>query len=149
MYSIITLMTTAVLALICTGFYLERHPRPGASVKRWFRPTLLGNILLFFGAQLLLLANGIADVAAEPAATAAEGLRAVSLGTGLAYIGIALPTAASTLAAALAVGPIGAASLAAVTEKPEIFGRTLVYLGLAEGIAIYGLVLSIVLLDKV
>ena len=35
-----------------------------------------------------------------------------------------------------------------LAEKPEIFGRTLIYLGLAEGIAIYGLVMSILLLDK-
>ena len=73
----------------------------------------------------------------------------ISLGMGLAFIGIALPTAGSTIAAGLAVGPIGAASLAAVSEKPEMFGRTLVYLGLAEGIAIYGLVLSILLLNRV
>jgi V/A-type H+-transporting ATPase subunit K len=73
----------------------------------------------------------------------------ISVGLGLAFIGIALPTAFSTIAAAIAVGPIGAASLAAVSEKPEIFGRTLVYLGLAEGIAIYGLVLSILLLNRV
>ena len=66
-----------------------------------------------------------------------------------ATIGIALPTALSTIAAGIAVGPIGAASLAAVSEKPEMFGRTLVYLGLAEGIAIYGLVLSILLLNRV
>ena len=62
---------------------------------------------------------------------------------------LAMPTALSTIAAGIAVGPIGAASLAAVSEKPEMFGRTLVYLGLAEGIAIYGLVLSILLLNKV
>ena len=36
-----------------------------------------------------------------------------------------------------------------LAEKPEIFGRTLIYLGLAEGIAIYGLVMSILLLDKI
>ena len=47
------------------------------------------------------------------------------------------------------MGPIGAASLAVLAEKPEIFGRTLIYLGLAEGIAIYGLVMSILLLDKI
>ena len=49
----------------------------------------------------------------------------------------------------MAVGPIGSASLAVLAEKPEIFGRTLIYLGLAEGIAIYGLVMSILLLDKI
>jgi V/A-type H+-transporting ATPase subunit K len=36
-----------------------------------------------------------------------------------------------------------------LAEKPEIFGRTLIYLGLAEGIAIYGLVMSILLLDRI
>ena len=51
--------------------------------------------------------------------------------------------------AGIAGGPIGAASLAAITEKPESLGRTLIYLGLAEGIAIYGLVISILLLNKI
>jgi V/A-type H+-transporting ATPase subunit K len=73
----------------------------------------------------------------------------VSVGLGLAIIGVGLPTAFSTIAAGIAVGPIGAASLAALAEKPEILGRTLIYLGLAEGIAIYGLVMSILLLDKI
>ena len=44
---------------------------------------------------------------------------------------------------------VNPASLAVLAEKPEIFGRTLIYLGLAEGIAIYGLVMSILLLDKI
>ncbi|MCG7919741.1 MAG: ATP synthase subunit C, partial [Candidatus Thiodiazotropha taylori] len=57
--------------------------------------------------------------------------------------------ALSTIGAGIAVEPIGAASLAVLAEKPEIFGRTLIYLGLAEGIAIYGLVMSILLLDKI
>jgi V/A-type H+-transporting ATPase subunit K len=73
----------------------------------------------------------------------------MSVGMGLALIGAGIPTALSTVGAGIAVGPIGAASLAAVAEKPEIFGRTLIYLGLAEGIAIYGLVVSILLLGKI
>ena len=40
------------------------------------------------------------------------------------------------------------AALAVIAEKPEMFGRTLIYMGLAEGIAIYGLVMSILLLGK-
>ena len=43
---------------------------------------------------------------------------------------------------------MAAAALAVVAEKPEIFGRTLVYVGLAEGIAIYGLVVSILILGR-
>jgi len=149
MYLIIILLTTGILGLILTGSYLHWHPLGTGVSRPWVRPTLYGNLLLFVGAQLFLLVSGFSDVMAETAAqTGSEGPVQFSLGTGLTFIGIALPTVASTIAAAFAVGPIGAASLAAVTEKPEIFGRTLVYLGLAEGIAIYGLVLSILLLDK-
>ncbi len=68
---------------------------------------------------------------------------------GLAIIGIGIPTALATIGAGIAVGPVGAASLAVISEKPEMFGRTLIYLGLAEGIAIYGLVVTILLLGKV
>ena len=149
MFAIIALMTAALVALILTGLYLDRYPIGSPAVRRWLRPTLVGSLSLLIGAQLLLLVTGMADVAAETTSEAGAPLRDFSLGTALAFIGIALPTAASTLAAAWAVGPIGAAALAAVTEKPEIFGRTLVYLGLAEGIAIYGLVLSILLLGKI
>jgi len=73
----------------------------------------------------------------------------ISIGKGLAIIGIGLPTAFATIGAGIAVSSIGAASIAAITERPESFGRTLVYLGLAEGIAIYGLVVSILLLGKI
>ena len=73
----------------------------------------------------------------------------VSIGFGLALIGVAIPTAGASLAAAIALGPVGSAALAVLAEKSEIFGRTLVYLGLAEGIAIYGLVVSILMLGKI
>lgn len=147
MTAIVLLLTLIVVGVIAIGLYLDRHPLPAQQARRWFAPTMGVAIVGFFGAQLLLMFSGAGDVmAAADAAEAASG--EVSLGLGLAIIGVALPTAFSTVAAALAVGPIGAASLAVVAEKPEIFGRTLVYLGLAEGIAIYGLVLSIILLDR-
>lgn len=134
------------LGLIIAGFHLQRRPPAPAAARRWIGPTLGASVLLFLAAQAGLLLAGIETaVAATDAASTADG---IGLGTGLAMLGVGLPTALLTLAAALAVGPIGAASLAAVTEKPEVFGRTLVYLGLAEGIAIYGLVLSILMLDR-
>ena len=42
----------------------------------------------------------------------------------------------------------GAAALAAISERPEIFGRAMVIVGLAEGIAVYGLIVSIILVGK-
>jgi V/A-type H+-transporting ATPase subunit K len=148
MTTIIALLTIALIGMIATGVFLHYRPLESARARRLFMPTLVINIAVFFGAQLAAAILGVSDAMA--AAEGAAGVPVeISIGMGLAFIGIALPTAFSTIAAGIAVGPIGAASLAAVSEKPEMFGRTLVYLGLAEGIAIYGLVLSILLLNRV
>jgi V/A-type H+-transporting ATPase subunit K len=150
MNTIVLSLSVALIALISTGIYLHYNPMDPVRAKRLFRPTLGINIVLFFGAQVAVVFLGLGDAfAAAEVETAVSGTTGISIGLGLAFIGIALPTTLSTIAAGIAVGPIGAASLAAVSEKPEMFGRTLVYLGLAEGIAIYGLVLSILLLNRV
>ena len=150
MNTMIALLTTALAGFILCGTYLHYRPLPAAAARRWLKPTLATNLALFIGAQLALAILGVNEaVAASEVNAAATGTGGISTGMGLALIGVGLPTAFSTIAAGIAVGPIGAASLAAVSEKPEMFGRTLVYLGLAEGIAIYGLVLSILMLNRV
>jgi len=140
----IGLMSLAIAGLVITGLYLEFNPHP--PLARWHRPLIGGNLLLFVAAQGGLLLLGAQEVMAAPALTAETP--EISIGMGLGLIGVGLPTALSTIAAGIAVGPVGAASLAVLAEKPEIFGRTLIYLGLAEGIAIYGLVMSILMLEK-
>jgi V/A-type H+-transporting ATPase subunit K len=89
-------------------------------------------------------------VAARPPAEsqAARG-GGLTVGDGLAMLGIALATAVSVLGTGYAVAVVGASALGAITEKPELFGRTLVFIGLAEGLAIYGLIISILLLERV
>ena len=44
--------------------------------------------------------------------------------------------------------PIGSAAIGAIAEKPELLGRTLIMVGLAEGIAIYGLIISVLILNR-
>jgi len=145
MYWLIAVMTLGIIGIIITGFMMEMQP---AKVARpWFKPTIGVNLLVFVVAQAALLFMGAQEVMAAPALEAVAG--EFTIGQGLGIIGVGIPTALSTIGAGIAVGPIGAASLAVLAEKPEIFGRTLIYLGLAEGIAIYGLVMSILLLDKI
>ena len=146
MYWIIVFMTFGIAGLIACGIYIELHPQQHGISKRWFKPTIGTNLLVFVAAHVALVFMGVQEVMAAPAVAEVGG--EISLGTGLGIIGVGIPTAFSTVGAGIAVGPIGAASLAVLAEKPEIFGRTLIYLGLAEGIAIYGLVMSILLLDR-
>ena len=59
--------------------------------------------------------------------------------SGDALIGASIAVAGSSIGAAIAVAYTGSAALAAMSERPEMFGRAMVIVGLAEGIAIYGL----------
>jgi V/A-type H+/Na+-transporting ATPase subunit K len=62
------------------------------------------------------------------------------------FIAAALVMGLSALGAAYAVAVVGGAAMGAVAEKPETAGRALVFVGLAEGIAIYGLIVAIMIL---
>lgn len=66
-----------------------------------------------------------------------------------AFLGAAIATGASSIGAGIAVGSVGAAAVGVLAEKPELFGRVLVLVGLAEGIAIYGLIISIMILNYI
>jgi V/A-type H+-transporting ATPase subunit K len=66
-----------------------------------------------------------------------------------AYIAAALSVGLSSIAAGIAVGLVGAAAMGTIGEKPEISTKALIFLGLAEGIAIYGLIVSIMILGKI
>ena len=152
MYWLITILALAVLGTLGIGGYFAiRPPTDSRQARRWWRGTAAIHLLLFFGAIGTLLLLGIhaalAQQAPAPQIPAATGR--ISVGLGLALLGAGMPTGLAALGAGLAVGPVGAAALAVISEKPEMLGRTLIYLGLAEGIAIYGLVITILLLGKI
>jgi V/A-type H+-transporting ATPase subunit K len=150
MYWLIVLMSLSLFGLVATGIYLEFRPMAQPErARRWFRGALSGNLLTFFGSMVGLVLLGLQDAMAAQEAAAAAGGGEVSIGLGLALIGIGIPTGLAAIGAGIGVGPVGAASLAVITEKPEMLGRTLIYLGLAEGVAIYGLVVTILLLAKI
>ena len=101
--------------------------------------------LLVGGLVLLVVALNAGPGAA---ATVAAGAVAKTSYGGQALIGAAIAVAGSSLAAGIAVAYTGSAALAAISERPEQFGRAMVIVGLAEGIAIYGLVVAVILIGK-
>jgi V/A-type H+-transporting ATPase subunit K len=98
------------------------------------------------GLNALLLSAILVSLSAGSAA-AAEGAAAVE-GAGLGFLGASLATGMACLGAGLAVAIVGAAALGVVGEKPSMLGTTLIYLGLAEGIASYGVIVSLLSLGK-
>ena len=82
--------------------------------------------------------------AAAPAAGAAVPPEVVRWG----FLAAAIATGLSAVGAAIAVAVVGGAAVGAVAEKPELAGRALVFVGLAEGIAIYGLIVALMILGR-
>ncbi len=85
-------------------------------------------------------------VAAQPARElSAEQARVIGWG----FAAAAFSTGIGCLGAGVAVAYVGAAALGAISEKPELTARALIYVGLAEGIAIYGLIIAIMILTRI
>lgn len=113
------------------------------------RPALLvtgvaAAALLSVVATMLLLVAGPA--AAEEAAVLGLALDPSVLNWGFASA--ALSAGVSAAAAGYAVAQVGSAAVGTLAEKPELMGRVLVVVGLAEGIAIYGLIVAILILNR-
>ena len=140
---IATLLVAAPIALVVgtlAAAWSNRDPR--RAVRR-----LLGiNAAAALGALAALAVMALGFVDSAVAADAATGSGASD--PGAAFIGAGIAIAGSTFGASIAVAYTGAAALAAISEKPELFGRAMVIVGLAEGIAIYGLVIALVLIGK-
>ena len=64
------------------------------------------------------------------------------------FYAVAFTMGVSCLSAGYAVGKVGAAALGAAAEKPELLGKAIIFVGLAEGIAIYGLIIGVYLISK-
>ncbi|HEY0883643.1 MAG TPA: ATP synthase subunit C [Ramlibacter sp.] len=114
------------------------------------KPESRSVLLVTAAAALAALAavglTGLLFPAALAAPTPAAPLAPDTFSWG--FVGAALATGLSTLGAGIAVGKLGAAAVGALAEKPELFGRLLMLVGLAEGIAIYGLIVSILILNR-
>lgn len=119
-----------------------------AEPTRATRSLLMG--LTGFNVILGLMAAGIGLVwLASPSSASAAGLAAeAATADTYATLAAAIATGFGSIGAGIAVSSTGAAAVGAIAEKPESFGRALIFVGLAEGIAIYGLLISFMVLNR-
>ena len=109
---------------------------------------MVKSLLRSVGAALAVTLIPAIEVLAEQAAQ--EGASAASLGRtiGLA-VAAAFAVGVSFLGAGYAVGKIGSAALGAAVEKPELLTRSILFVALAEGLAVLGFAIAMMLLQKI
>lgn len=115
----------------------------GEKTKGRYKNALAINALLFFGTMItasVFMFNG--------QASAAETASAVNSAAGMGYLSAALSTGLSCLGGGIAVSAAASAALGAISEDGSILGKSLIFVGLAEGVCLYGLIISFMILGK-
>lgn len=116
----------------------------GEKTRGRYKVALGVNALLFFGTLItasVLMFSGNAYAAGETAAAASSS-------AGMGYLAAALSTGLSGIGGGIAVSAAASAALGAISEDSSIFGKSLIFAGLAEGVCLYGLIISFMILGK-
>ena len=114
----------------------------GEKTKGRYKTALGINTLLFMGT--LIVAGGMMF---SGTAVAAE-TTAASSAVGWGYLAAALSTGMSCIGGGIAVSAAASAALGAISEDGSILGKSLIFVGLAEGVCLYGLIISFMILGK-
>lgn len=111
------------------------------------RHALMGNLGMFCGLFILTTVLGFWGSASAASVDGSEVQAAANgLAEGLKYIGAALAVGLSGIGGGVAVASAASAALGAISENDKVFGKSLIFVGLAEGVALYGLIIALVLL---
>ncbi len=135
------LVTAIILGIIVPfGYFLL-----GERSKNRYKKALGANVFFYFGAFLVA---GIMLFAGSPVEAAEAAASAGGMATGLGYIAAALATGLSCVGGGIAVASAASAALGAISEDPSALGKSLIFVGLAEGVCLYGLIISFMIIGK-
>lgn len=159
-YSVMIVVPAAVL-LASVAYTMKKHSE-GQSVRKSLRmnaATFAVMLLLVAGCAMGAFATGSEDKAAAPAdTTAAQASDTAAESTessakdnskGLGLLAAGLVTGLAGIGGGIAVAAGAPAAIAATSEDPKAFGKALIFVALGESIALYGVVISILILNKV
>lgn len=132
---VVTMITPSLLHF---GFKLT-----GKKMKTVLGLNIFSFAFILIAGTIIMLNGG--NVSAETAAAAAD---ASSGAIGMGYMAAALATGLAAIGAGIAVSSAASAAIGAISENPEVMGKALIFVALAEGIALYGLLISFTIIGK-
>lgn len=123
-------------------------------IKSAKKHAVKANIIMILCVFVLIFAFSVlsvvtAESAPSETASSVQNEESSSSNVGLGLIGAALATGLSGIGAGIAVASSASAAIGAISENPKVFGQALIFVALAEGIALYGLIISIQILAKI
>lgn len=124
------------------GYKTMKNGKKG-NIKKAILTTVSAFALVMIGAIISTITGGNVFAETVEEVAAASG---ISMGEGFKYLAAALSTGLATIGTGVAVGSVGSSAVGAVSEDSSILGKTLIFVGMAEGIAIYGMIISILIL---
>ena len=134
----IIFIAALILSIIIPfGYYLI-----GEKNKKRYKRTIGINAFFFFGAFAIASIAMLAGPDSVHAATAAAN--GATLATGMGYLAAALVTGLSCIGGGIAV----ASAAGAISEDSSVLGKSLIFVGLAEGVCLYGLIISFMILGN-
>jgi V/A-type H+-transporting ATPase subunit K len=140
------LVALPVLVVVALATRVALRSRSGAALRVFLG---INALLLAAAVGVIVAASNAGPATAQSSATVAAAAESAAADSNwAALLGAAIAVAGSSIGAAIAVAYTGAAALATMSERPELFGRAMVIVGLAEGIAIYGLIVAIILIGN-
>ena len=147
MNTVLILLPVAFLAV--SVFLAVRAVKKGQKRQRAVAAQLLSFLavcILTFSAPMIASAAEVGDPA--PATTTSESAPADN-SKGMGLLAAALVTGLAGIGGGIAVAAAAPAAIGATSEDPKAFGKSLIFVALGEGIALYGLLVSILILNQV
>lgn len=142
------LFVLPVLALSATVFFAVRSVKNGKKAKN----ALVAQVAAFLIVCALTVSVPVVANAAtdnSTAATTTSESAATDNSKGMGLIAAALVTGLAGIGGGIAVAAASPAAIGATAEDPKSFGKSLIFVALGEGIALYGLLISILILNKI
>ena len=115
----------------------------GVKTGQKAKNAFIFHICAFLGVMLLMALLPLGGIAS---AASSSSLSSDSVNEGLKYIAAALSTGIASIGAGIALSGGAPAAIGACSEDPKAFGKAMIFVVLGEGIAIYGLVISFLIL---
>lgn len=145
MTTILYIVLTAIMmaVVVCLPLYfINRRLKMG---KTDVRKPLMANMALFFATFAVV---GTVCLTQGVSATSEAMLSGSDISTAVGYLSAALAVGISGLAGGKAVATSAAAAIGALAEDDSTFGKALVFVGMAEGIALYGMLVAFIIISN-